>query len=54
MNEPVPTPEQQEQIDAFELEFAQRLERVGVDLQGIGARLRESQRHPTVRLIDDQ
>lgn len=54
MNEPEPTPEQQAQINAFEVEFAQQLERVDVNLPSVGARLRESQPPVERRISDDE
>lgn len=53
MHEHRPHPDQQAQIKALEVELAQQSARVGVDLQGIGARLRESQPGVDRRISDD-
>jgi len=48
------TPDQQVQINALEIEFMKQMERVGVDFQGVGTRLRESQPPVERRVSDDE
>lgn len=50
----MPTPEQQAQINRIEVEFAEQLDRVGVDLHDVGAQLRESQPSVERRISDDE
>ncbi|MEP6834121.1 MAG: hypothetical protein ABJB74_12035 [Gemmatimonas sp.] len=54
MNEHPRAPDEQAQIDVLEVELVQQLERVGVDLMGVGARLSESQPRVERMISDDE